>query len=107
MNKFRVALLLVISMLLVAGSALAQSSETGAIVGTVSQAGTPLPGVTVEVRSAALQGVRTEVTDASGRFRFNLLPPGSYTLTSTLSGFNTVTQKSVQVGLNRVVTLEV
>src|SRR3954451_4217282 len=103
MNKFRVALLLVISMLLVAGAALAQTAESGAINGTVAQAGTPLPGVTVEVRSPNLQGVRTEVTDATGKFRFNLLPPGDYTLTSTLSGFSTVTQKNIHVGINRVV----
>jgi len=107
MNKFRVALLLVISMLLVAGSALAQSSTSGAIAGTVAQAGTPLPGVTVELKSSAMQGTRTEVTDAQGRFRFTVLPPGNYTLTSSLSGFSTVTQNNVAVGLNRTVTLEV
>jgi outer membrane receptor protein involved in Fe transport len=107
MNKYRVALLLVISMLLVAGVALAQTSTTGAIVGTVAQAGTPLPGVTVEVRSAALQGMRTEVTGAGGVFRFNQLPPGDYNLTATLAGFNTVNQKNVTVGLNRTVTLEI
>jgi len=107
MNKYRVALLLVISMLLVAGVALAQTSTSGAINGTVSQAGTPLPGVTVEVRSNALQGARTEVTGANGTFRFNNLPPGDYNLTATLSGFNTVNQKNVAVGLNRTVTLEV
>jgi outer membrane receptor protein involved in Fe transport len=107
MNKFRVALLLVISMLLVAGVALAQTSTSGAITGTVSQAGTPLPGVTVEVRSNALQGVRTEVTGAGGSFRFNSLPPGDYNLTATLAGFNTVNQKNVAVGLNRTVTLEI
>ena len=107
MNKFRVALLLTISMLLVAGAALAQTSTTGAILGTVAQAGTPLPGVTVEVKSAAMQGVRTEVTDARGAFRFTLLPPGDYTLTASLSGFNTVTQKNITVGLNRTVTLDV
>ncbi|MEK6374348.1 MAG: TonB-dependent receptor [Acidobacteriota bacterium] len=107
MNKYRVALLLVISMLLVAGVALAQTSTTGAVQGTVSQGGTPLPGVTVEARSTALQGVRTEVTGAGGSFRFNQLPPGEYTITATLAGFNTVTQRNVGVGLNRTVTLEV
>jgi hypothetical protein len=95
------------SMLLVAGALFAQSATTGSIVGTVAQGGTPLPGVTVEVKSSALQGVRTEVTDAKGQFRFSLLPPGDYTLTSTLSGFNTVTQKNIGVGLNRTVTLDV
>jgi hypothetical protein len=104
--KFRVALMLAL-VLFVAFGAFAQNSETGAITGTVSQGGTPLPGVTVEVRSVNLQGARTEVTDAQGHFRFSLLPPGDYTMTATLSGFNTVTQKAIHVGLNRVVTLEV
>ena len=107
MKKIRVALMLAISALLVTGVGFAQTSQTGAVVGTVSQAGTPLPGVTVEARSPNLQGVRTEVTDARGSFRFSLLPPGDYTVTATLSGFSTVKQKSVQVGLNRTVTLEV
>ncbi len=106
LQKFRVALLLGL-VLFVAIGAFAQTGETGAITGTVAQAGSPLPGVTVEVKSANLQGSRTEVTDAQGHFRFSLLPPGDYTLTASLSGFNTVTQKNVRVGLNRVVTLEV
>ncbi|MEA2339327.1 MAG: hypothetical protein QOE82_3334 [Thermoanaerobaculia bacterium] len=106
LQKFRVALMFAL-VLFVAFGAFAQNSETGAITGTVSQGGTPLPGVTVEVRSANLQGTRTEVTDAGGHFRFSLLPPGDYTMTATLSGFNTVTQKAIHVGLNRTVTLEV
>src|SRR5436190_17422521 len=107
MKQFRFPLLLALSVLLAAGSAFAQTPTTGAIVGTVAQAGTPLPGVTVEVRSPALQGVRTEVTDSKGQFRFSLLPVGDYTLTTSLSGFNTVSQKNVAVSLNRTVALEV
>ncbi len=107
MNKVRVALMLAISALLVTGVGFAQTSDSGAITGTVAQAGTPLPGVTVEARSSVLQGVRTEVTDNAGRFRFSLLPPGNYTVTTTLSGFSTVTQRDIRVGLGRVVTLEV
>jgi outer membrane receptor protein involved in Fe transport len=86
----------------------AQTSTTGAIEGTVSDnSGAPLPGVTVEVRSAQLQGAKTEVTDTKGQFRFSLLPPGTYNLTATLSGFSPVRQTNVQVSLSRVVTLDV
>jgi hypothetical protein len=106
LQKFRVALLLGL-VLFVAIGAFAQTAETGAITGTVAQGTTPLPGVTVEVKSVNLQGSRSEQTDANGHFRFSLLPPGDYTLTATLSGFNTVTQKNITVGLNRVVTLDV
>src|SRR5437867_3482996 len=105
-RKFQIALLLVLSLLL-AVSAFAQTSETGAIVGKVTQNGTGLPGVTIEVRSPALQGVRTDVTDAQGNFRFSLLPPGDYSMNASLSGFNTVKQSNIRVGLGRVVTLDV
>src|SRR5712692_5274063 len=105
-RKFQIALLLVLSLLL-ATAAFAQTAETGAITGKVTQNGTGLPGVTVEVRSPYLQGVRTEVTDAQGNFRFSLLPPGDYALTASLSGFNTLKQQSIRVGLNRTVTLDV
>ncbi|MEA2328127.1 MAG: hypothetical protein QOE68_3086, partial [Thermoanaerobaculia bacterium] len=106
LQKFRVATLFAM-VLLVAAGAFAQTGESGAIAGTIRQAGTPLPGVTVEVRSSALQGVRTAVTDAGGNFRFTLLPPGQYTVTASLSGFNNVTQNNVAVSLNKTVTLEV
>ncbi|HXH37384.1 MAG TPA: TonB-dependent receptor [Thermoanaerobaculia bacterium] len=90
---------------LVAVGAFAQTSTTGSIEGKATQGGAALPGVTLELRSAALQGVRTDVTDAGGNFRFTLLPSGTYSLTATLSGFNTVKQ-SVPVQLNKTITLD-
>jgi outer membrane receptor protein involved in Fe transport len=104
LKTFRVALMLGLALFVAAG---AFAQTTGAIVGTVGQAGTPLPGVTVEARSPNLQGARVETTDAGGHFRLSVLPPGDYTVTATLSGFNTVTQKNVHVGLGGTVTLEV
>lgn len=106
LQKFRVALMLAL-VLIVAVGAFAQNAETGSITGTVQQGSTPLPGVTVEVKSASMQGTRTDVTDSKGSFRFSLLNPGDYTLTATLSGFNTVTEKAIHVGLNKTVQLEV
>jgi len=66
--------------------ALAQT--TGDITGHITdEQGGPLPGVTVEGRSPAFQGVRSAVTDATGTYRLILLPPGTYTITATLQGF--------------------
>src|SRR5216117_350561 len=98
-RKFQIAFLLVLSVLLAVG-AFAQTATTGAIEGKITQAGTPLPGVTVEIRSPNLQGVRSDVTDAQGNFRFTLLPPGNYSITASLAGFNTVKQQNIAVGLN-------
>lgn len=78
--------------------ALAQT--TGSIEGTVLDAtGVALPGAVVEAKSPSLQGVRTTVSDASGRFRVSGVPPGTYTVTATLSGFKKV-QRTATVSLD-------
>ncbi len=81
------------SILLLPSAAHAQAS----IAGQVKDAsGAVLPGVTVEAASPALiERVRTAVTDGSGQFRLELLPPGSYAVTFTLPGFNTVKREGI------------
>ncbi len=62
-------------LLLVTTSLFAQT--TGNLSGRITDAnGGALPGVTVEVRSPALQGTRTAMSDAGGEYRFAILPPG-------------------------------
>src|SRR4030095_10526965 len=65
---------------------------TGSIRGVVETGQTTLPGVTVEAKSPNLQGSRTSITDAEGRFNLTNLPPGTYTITATLEGMGTTTQ---------------
>ncbi|MDP1569535.1 MAG: TonB-dependent receptor [Vicinamibacterales bacterium] len=87
--------------LLVGGTAYGQGVQTGVLTGTVTDSdGLVLPGVTVTVSSAALQGVRTTVTDGNGVYSLRGLPPGEYTLAFELSGMRTVeaTQR-VDLGL--------
>src|SRR3989442_7903977 len=106
-RKFHVALVIALSVL-VAAAAFAQTSTTGAIEGRVTdRSGASLPGVTVEIRSQSLQGTKTDVSDAGGRFRFGLLPPGTYSLTATLTGFSSTQEQAIVVGLSRTVTLVV
>jgi carboxypeptidase family protein len=57
-----------------------------------------LPGVTVDASSPVLiEKARSAVTDGSGQYRITELPPGTYTLTVTLSGFSTVKREGVEV----------
>lgn len=82
------------------------SSTTGAINGKVSDAtGGVLPGVTVTVSSPSMQGTRSDVTDASGEYRFPAVPPGDYRITYELGGFSTVVREGVRVGLGFTATV--
>ncbi|HEX7670324.1 MAG TPA: TonB-dependent receptor [Polyangiaceae bacterium] len=81
---------------------------TGDIDGTISDSnGAPLPGASVEIKSVSLQGTRTAVTDAAGRFRFPAVPGGTYTVTAALSGFTKIERTNVRVALGATATLPI
>ncbi len=69
------------------------------IAGVVRDAsGAIIPGVTVEASSSALiEKVRTAVTDGAGQYRITELRPGTYTVTFTLTGFNTVRREGIEL----------
>ncbi len=55
-----------------------------------------LPGVTVEAASPALlEKVRSVVSDGTGQYQIVNLVPGSYTVTFSLPGFNTVKREGI------------
>jgi len=86
---------LMVGLLLLAPIAvLAQT--TGTIEGTVTdQSGAALPGVTVDLAGAGVGSAgKSTVTGSDGKYRFLSVPPGSYTVTSTLSGFGRVQKKA-------------
>ena len=71
------------------------AQTTGTIEGQITdQGGGSLPGVTVDLAGAMLQGTRTAVTAADGRYRFLNLVPGKYTVTARLEGFGAVEKKA-------------
>jgi hypothetical protein len=71
--------------------ALAQSMTT-ALRGKVENENTGLPGVVITLKSPVLQGERTTTTSANGDYAFVGVPPGAYTVTFVLQGFQTVTK---------------
>src|SRR4051794_2034439 len=67
-----------------------------------------LPGVTVEVSSGSLiEKLRTATTDATGQYRLTQLPPGSYSMTVTLTGFTTVKRDGIEVSGSGVIPINV
>jgi len=83
------------------------AQQTGGIRGRVMATdGSVLPGVTVEAKSNVLPQARVTTSDAAGDYRLPALQPGSYTLTFSLSGMQTVTRKA-EVILGQDVTSDV
>ncbi len=82
------------------------AQQTGTITGTATdEQGAVLPGVTVTVNSPALIGSRSTTTGAGGSYSHSALPPGEYSVTFALAGFQTVVQEGVRLSVAR--TLEV
>jgi hypothetical protein len=80
---------------LLPGTLYAQASIAGVVR---DSSGAVLPGVTVEASSPALiEKVRTVVTDGAGQYRIIDLRPGTYAVTFTLPGFNTVRREGVEL----------
>jgi hypothetical protein len=95
----------------VTASAFAQgggASTTGSINGRVlDTSGGVLPGVTVSATSPSLMGVQTSVTDSGGNYRFPALPPGTYTVTYELPGFNTMKRENISISMGFTATVNV
>jgi len=87
--------------LAIAPSALPQTTETGAISGTVRDpSGAAVPTVAVEVTNTGTGASRKLLTTNQGTFLAGLLPPGAYSLTAVANGF----QKQVLTGIHVSVT---
>src|SRR5205814_379615 len=96
--------LLPVLLLWAARPAVAQTS--GRIQGTVlDPQGAAVPGVTVEATGSSMPGSRQSVTDTSGEFRLQALPPGVYIVKATIAGFKTAERRNVEINIDRTVTL--
>ena len=106
MRCLKAALWMAVAVLLTSRLATAQTT-TGTITGRVIDAqGLSIPGATVSVQSPNLQGILSVVTSENGDYVVPLLPPGTYTVTFELSGFERQ-QKTVAVAPTQTVPLNV
>jgi hypothetical protein len=93
---------------LAAGTALAQLTPEGRIIGKVADdQGSPLPGVNVEATSPRLVGKAFAVTDVNGTYRLMALPSGTYEITYVLPGFKTLIRKGIYLELSQTLTLNI
>src|SRR5437870_11808028 len=75
------------------------ASAQSAIGGVVRDtSGAVLPGVNVEAASDVLiEKTRSVVTDGAGQYKIVDLRPGTYVVTFTLQGFQTIKRENVQL----------
>ncbi len=85
----------------------AQVADAALEVYALDDGGGPLPGVSVEIRSADKGAIRTGVTSTVGAARFLALAPGTWSVKATLSGFSAAEEKAVvlRVGQTQVVKI--
>lgn len=102
-------LIVLMATIFIVSAGFAQTSETGAIRGTVTDPdGVTLPGITVTLKSpAVVVGQLTTVTNSNGVYRFLSLRPGEYELTFALEGMNTLVRKGIQVRVGNTSTVDV
>jgi hypothetical protein len=89
-------------------SAMAQSTTTGAITGTVTNPNKEVvAGATVTAKNNGTNKEATTTTDDNGGFKVGNLEPGIYTLSANSSGFAPYSNPGVVVEVGRSTALEV
>lgn len=83
-------------LLLLAGTASAQDYRARVQGSVIDESNAALPGVTVTLTNDATGVAVTRVTNAEGRYLFDFVDPGTYTITAELEGFKRAEQKNVR-----------
>jgi len=109
-HQNQVSILLGCFLLLIAsftGTANAQTA-TGAITGTVTDpSGSAIPGVSIVAEDTETHAQATFSTNEVGFFVAPYLTPGTYTVTASKAGFETVVHKNIMVHVGEKLTLDV
>src|ERR1035437_9263251 len=96
-RSLRASLILCAIFVLIANLSWAQR-QTGAIEGLVFDQGhAVLPGVTVTLKGSGVLTEQTFITNETGEFRFPSVPPGVYSVTTALQGFQTAERTGLTI----------
>ncbi|MSO19443.1 MAG: TonB-dependent receptor [Acidobacteria bacterium] len=81
-------------------------AQNATLTGTVAdESGAMMPGVEITVNNTETGIKRTATSDAQGRFNVPSLNPGTYEITSTLTGFDTSVRQGITLTVGQVVNL--
>jgi hypothetical protein len=105
-RRVRPMLSALLTLLMLYGSVPAQagnSSVRGTVLDPEKKA---MVGATVTLTSLETNAVRTQVTNESGSFTFDLIPPGTYKVEAEASGFKKAVVASIRAQVDKATNLE-
>src|SRR5688572_9949689 len=104
--RLLLSLLVVLTLI---GNALAQGGSTGAISGTVrDEKGAAVAGAQVDVINAATRITeRSTTSDGDGNFTVSQLPPATYKVVVTATGFSKTELPDVKVNVTETTSVSV
>lgn len=102
----RIAISLFVVLLAATSLLWGQAATVGTVLGTVTdQSGAVVPGATVTLTDLSTKATYGQPTNATGRFVFSALKPGSYDVAVTAKGFRKLTVPGQEVLVGQSVTL--
>lgn len=85
-----------------------QVLPTTSLGGTVTDpSGAAIPAATVQLVNTATKASKSTTSDTQGRYRFDLLPPGTYALDVAAQGFAKYRQTGITLDVNTPATVDV
>ncbi len=92
-------IVLLIAAVLLEIAAFSHQKNTATITGTVIDARTrmPIPEAVVTLKSTSIKGEKYTLTDSTGSYRVNNLPPGVYYISFEMEGYQKFSKDSIVV----------
>ena len=87
-------------------TAAAAQTFTGGIRGVVSDPNGVIPGVTVTLTNEATNVSRDTVTNDVGQYNFPAVPPGTYSIKTSLTGYKSVERTGLRIGTQQFLTID-
>src|SRR5581483_2298761 len=97
----RLALLALVPCISLLGQVTADANLTGIVK---DSSGAVVPNAHVRLQRADTGAVRETLTNGGGEYRFDLVAPGTYNLTFSVSGFQTQVVRGLALAVGQTVT---
>src|SRR5438046_2082351 len=101
------AIPLICALVTAAAPSLAAQTVGGSVQGFITDSsGAALPNAQVLVLNVATGATRELTTDAAGRYRVPILPPGPYEVHVTAGGFRPLVRRGIQLDIGQTLVLD-